>query len=339
MTAETTSWRNSMLFSPLHVRSVRLKNRIVMPPMKTNMDLSDRQAVAYYRERAAGGVGLVIVEATPLELFEDTRFGDTLRRLAEVIHQGGAAAAIQLVHFGRLGGERVEPSPTEDARQITRDEIRELVEQFGRAAAMACEAGFDGAEIHGAHEFLLNRFFSPQFNRRTDEYGGNLEKRMRFGLEAVKAARGECDGGFALLYRHTTRLGCPLSDDLKFVKALETVGADIIDISPSTSAPDARRADLAGAVKTVLRVPVIAVGGMEDPIAAEEVLHQGRADLVAIGRALIADPGLPRKILDGRFDEIVRCTKCNEACFGSLETGAPLACIVNPEVGREYEHG
>ncbi|MFB3882277.1 MAG: hypothetical protein ACE149_13505 [Armatimonadota bacterium] len=331
------SWSESLLFSPLHVGAVRLRNRIVLPPMKTNMDLTDRQALAYYRVRAAGGAGLVIVEATPLEQFDDPRFGDALRRLADVIHEGGAAAAIQLIQFGRLNGERVEPSATEEAREVRREEIKEIVRRYAGAAAMACDAGFDGAEIHGAHDFLLNRFFSPEWNRRTDEYGGTLERRMRFGLEAVGAVRAECGDGFLVLYRHTTTLGCPIEDDVAFAKALEKAGVAIVDISPSTSGPDAKRADLAAAVKAGVRVPVIAVGGMEDPVAAEEVLREGRADLVAIGRALIADPDLPRKILEGRFAEIIECVKCNDLCYGNLEKGIPIGCSRNPETGREYE--
>ena len=204
MPDERRSWSESLLFSPLHVRSVRFRNRIVLPPMKTNMDLTDRQAVAYYRARSAGGAGLVIVEATPLEQFDDPRFGDSLRRLADAVHAGGATAAIQLIQFGRLNGERVEPSATEDARAATTEEIKEIVGRFAAAAAMACDAGFDAAEIHGAHDFLLNRFFSPQLNRRTDGYGGTLERRMRFGLEVVGAVRSECGEGFLVLYRHTT---------------------------------------------------------------------------------------------------------------------------------------
>jgi len=337
MTGETGSWSESLLFSPLHVRAVRLRNRIVLPPMKTNMDLADRQAVAYYRARAAGGVGLVIVEATPLEQFEDPRFGDALRRLADVVHEGGAVAAIQLIQSGRLNGERVEPSATEDARAVTSEEIKEIVVRFAGATAMACEAGFDGVEIHGAHDFLLNRFFSPRWNRRTDGYGGNLERRMRFGLECARAVRAECGDGFLVLYRHTTMLGCPLEEDLAFAKELEKAGVDILDISPSTSEEGAEHADLAGAVKARVRIPLIAVGGMEDPLAAEEVRKQGKADLVAIGRALIADPDLPRKILEGRFAEIIGCVKCNELCFGNLEQGIPIGCAQNPETGREYE--
>ena len=337
MTGQPTSWADSLLFSPLHVGAVRFRNRIVLPPMKTNMDLTDRQALSYYRARAAGGVGLVIVEATPLEQFEDPRFGDALRRVADVIHGGGAVAAIQLIQFGRLNGERVEPSATEDARAATREEIKEIVGRFAAAAAMACDAGFDAAEIHGAHDFVLNRFFSPQLNRRTDEYGGTLERRMRFGIEAVRAVRRECGEGFLVLYRHTTMLGCPIEDDVAFAKAIEKAGVNIVDISPSTSGPDAKHADLAATVKAGLRAPVIAVGGMEDPIAAEEVLREQRADLVAIGRALIADPDLPRKILEGRFEEIIECVKCNELCFGNLEKGIPIGCTRNPETGMEYQ--
>lgn len=337
MTSERQSWSDSLLFSPLHVRAVRFRNRIVLPPMKTNMNLGDRQALAYYRARSAGGVGLVIVEATPLDHFADARFGDALRRLADVIHQGGAVAAIQLIQPSRLDGERIAPSPTEDAREVTADEIKQIIARLAEATAMACDAGFDGVEIHGAHEFLLNRFFSPKWNRRRDEYGGTLERRMRFGLECVRAARAECGDGFLLLYRHTAMLACPLADDLAFAKELENAGADILDISPSTSGEGAPHADLAGAVKASVHIPLIAVGGMEDPVAAEEVLRQGKADLVAIGRALIADPELPRKILEGRFSEIIACVKCNQLCFGNLDQGIPIGCTQNPETGREYE--
>jgi 2,4-dienoyl-CoA reductase-like NADH-dependent reductase (Old Yellow Enzyme family) len=139
------------------------------------------------------------------------------------------------------------------------------------------------------------------------------------------------------LYRHTTMLGCLLEDDLAFARELEKAGVDVIDISPSRSGPEAEQADLAAAVKRQVRVPVIAVGGMEDPVAAEEVLRQGKADLVAIGRALIADPDLPRKMLEGRFDEVIKCTKCNDRCSGNLEQGIPIGCTQNPETGSEYE--
>ena len=327
----------SLLFSPLRIGKLQLRNRIVIPPMKTNMDLTGPQALAYYRIRAEGGAGCVILEATPLDEFENPPLASGLRSLAEAIHEAGAGAAIQLFHPGRMGGERVAPSNTDDARAATTEEVAAIPEQFASAALACQQAGFDGAEVHGAHDFFLNRFFSPAHNQRQDEYGGSLENRMRLGLECVRAVRRACGSDFLVLYRHTAVADYPLEDSLVFAAELERAGVDIIDISPSTGRDGCEHADLAAAVKARVSCPVIAVGGMEDPEAAEAVLANGKADLVAIGRALIADPELPRKIMDGRRDEITECIKCDEKCVGALDTGVPIGCSQNPRVGEEYK--
>jgi 2,4-dienoyl-CoA reductase-like NADH-dependent reductase (Old Yellow Enzyme family) len=331
-----TRWEEGLLFSPLQVGTVRLHNRIVLPPIKTNMDLSGEQARAWYRERARGGAGLVIVEATPLEQFEQDSFLDGLRGLAAAIHEAGAAAAIQLYHPGRIDGEQVAASDVNGARAATSAEVAAIPERYARPAAMAEEAGFEGAEVHGAHDFFLNRFFSPKHNRREDEYGGSLEGRMRLGLECTRAVRDRCEQKFLVLYRHTAAADYPLADSLVFAPELEKVGLDIIDISPSTSGPDADHVDLAAAIREKVSCPVIAVGGMEDPEAAEKALRKEKADLVAIGRALIADAHLPRKWLEGRREEIIECIKCDEMCFGNLEKGIPIGCSQNREAGLEY---
>ncbi len=333
-----SSWEGSLLFSPLEVGAVRLRNRIVLPPMKTNMDLAEEQARAWYRERARGGVGLVIVEATPLDQFERGGFGEGLRKLAAAIHDAGAAAAIQLFHPDRIDGEPVAVSAADGRRAVTAEEVAAIPGRFAQAAAMAEEAGFEGAQVHGAHGFFLNRFFSPEHNRREDGYGGDLEEgRMRLGLECTRAVRKACAPEFLVLYRHTAAADYPLADSLAFAPELEKCGLDIIDISPSTSGPDADHIDLAAAIKGTVSCPIIAVGGMEDPQAAERALRDRKADLVAIGRALIADAHLPRKWLEGRAGEIIECVKCNSKCFGSLETGTPIGCSQNPDAGLEYQ--
>ncbi len=337
MSGKTFTPANSLLFSPLHVGKVHLRSRIVLPPMKTNMDLAGPQALAYYRVRAEGGPGLVIVEATPLHQFEDGGLASGLPVLAEAIQEAGAAAAVQLFHPGRIGGQRVAPSDTGNARAATAEEVAAIPQRFANAAVACQQAGFDGAEVHGAHDFFLNRFFSPTHNQRTDEYGGSLENRMRLGLECAKAVRRACGADFLVLYRHTAAGDYPLDDSLVFAGQLERAGVDIIDISPSTSQEGSEHADLAAATKSRVSCPVIAVGGMEDPEAAEAVLAADKADLIAVGRALIADPNLPRKIMDGCRDEIIECVKCNDKCFGNLEAGVPIGCSQNPNVGLEYQ--
>jgi 2,4-dienoyl-CoA reductase-like NADH-dependent reductase (Old Yellow Enzyme family) len=327
----------SLLFSPFQVGAVRLRNRIVMPPMKSNMDLAGPLARAYYGERAAGGVGLVIVEATPLDQFQDPRLVEGLAALAQVIHEGEAAAAIQVFHPGVIGGEHVAPSATGTAREATAEEVALIPALFADAAAKAQEAGFEGAEIHGAHGFFLNQFFSPRHNRRSDGWGGSLEGRMRLGVASARALRRKCRPDFLVLYRHTAASDYPLADSLVFAPQLARAGVDIVDISPSTSGEGEEHADLAAAVKAEVSCPVIAVGGMEDAEAAEAVLGQEKADLVAIGRPLIADADLPRKLQEGRGDEIVRCIKCDEKCFGNLRKGVPIGCTQNPRAGLEYQ--
>jgi 2,4-dienoyl-CoA reductase-like NADH-dependent reductase (Old Yellow Enzyme family) len=334
-TSEGSPWPTSTLFSVLRVGSIELRNRFVMPPMKTNMDLLSDQARAYYGRRAEGGVGLVIVEGTALPQFMGLGYPEGLCPLVDAIHGGGASAVIQLFHTGWVDADRVEPSATDEARAAHEEELDRIPHEFARAAVTAREAGFDGVEIHGAHGFFLNRFFSPEHNRRQDRYGGSLESRMRLGLECARAVRAALPADALLLYRHTPQADYPIEDTLAFAPRLEEAGVNILDISPS-AAEGGEQASLAGAVKSRVQCPVIAVGGMEDPEAAERVLEAGKADLVAVGRALIADPDFPRKILENRGDEITFCIKCNEKCFGNLSAGIPIACAENPDAGNEY---
>ena len=333
--ADAQSWPDSVLFSPFRVKSTELRNRIVFPPMKTNMDLVSEQAREYYARRARGGVALVIVEGTDLSEFMEMAFPRGLAALARAIHDEGAAAAIQLFHPGWVDGDRVAPTATGGARTAHEREVAAIPGQFAEAAEVAADAGFDGVEVHGAHGFFLNRFFSPEHNRRTDRYGGSLENRMRLGIECVGAVRGATPADFLVLYRHTPKADYGLEDSISFARKLEEAGLDVLDVSPSTS-EGGEHADLAGALKAAVSCAVIAVGGMEDPQAAEAVLQAGKADLVAIGRALLADPDLPRKVREGRLDEIKACIKCNEKCYGNLAAGIPISCSQNPEAGNEY---
>ena len=310
------------LFSPLTVRGIRLRNRIVMPPMVTCLDITGAEGIAWYARRAAGGAGLVIVEATGVPDF-GTRFREeTLRPLVEAVHAEGAAIGIQLFPI-RRGTDR-------SVDEIEPAELKTIRAAFSTAAGICRAAGFDAVEPHGAHGFLLNRFFSPLHNHRSDAYGGNLEGRMRLALEIAGDVRAAAGPDMLVLYRHTPVMenSYGLEQSLELAAALVRRGVDVLDISPCGPTPG----EWAAPFRRFGR-PVIAVGGMDEPGRAEEVLGAGRADLIAVGRGLIADPDWPNKVREGRWTDVVRCVKCDELCFGNLRRGVPIACTQWPTRG------
>lgn len=316
MRSEKASIDIGPLFRHLEVRGKVLPNRIVMPPMVGVRGLTSLEGVEWYGRRARGGVGLVIVEATGVNYFGSELTADNLKPLVDAIHAGGALAAIQLfpVAFGRPA------TPAE----LDRREIEQMVTRYGKAAEVCAEAGFDGVEPHGAHGYLLNQFFSPVRNKRTDEFGGPLENRMRLAQRIVGAIRMVCDPDMLLLYRHTpVGAGYGVAESLILAEVLAEAGVDILDISPASSK---NPGDRAAPFTDRFEIPVIAVNELDRVERALEVLNQGRADLVAVGRGLIADPDWPIKVREGRFDEIVRCVRCNEKCHGNLKKGILVEC-------------
>lgn len=315
----------SPLFAPLDVRGKVLRNRLVMPPMVQLRRITGPDGVDWYRQRAAGGVGLVIVEATAVDRFGCLLTARTLRPLVEAVHGEGARIAIQLFPV-TFDFPRVQPLPA--PADLSLAEIAAIVDGYRRAAAICAEAGFDGVEPHGAHGYVLNQFFSPEQNRRADGYGGTQAGRERFALEIIGALRPVLDAaGMILLYRHTpVGKAYGIDESLAFLQRLVEAGVDVLDISPaSDQAPGDRAAPF-----TALGVPVIAVNELDDVERALEVLNEGRAHLVAVGRGLIADPEWPARVRAGRFDEIQRCERCDEGCFGNLRRGIPVACAQWP---------
>lgn len=309
------------LFESLTIGAKTLRNRIVMPPMVVNRGLTSPDAWEWYGRRARGGVGLVIVEATNVGGCGSlTEFGvgwtaDTLRPLVEAIHQGGALAAIQL--FPGRRGQEISPA------QLAREDIGQLIARYQVALEVCARAGFDGIEPHGAHGFLLNRFFSPEENRRTDEYGGDLPGRIKLALRIVGAIRPiAAQAGMFVLYRHTpVGSGYGIAESLVLAAALVEAGVDILDISPASNAAPGDRA----APFMKLGVPVIAVNEMDRLDRALETLREKRAALVAVGRGLIADPDWPIKVREGRLDEIVACVYCDQ-CFDDLDRDEYVGC-------------
>jgi 2,4-dienoyl-CoA reductase (NADPH2) len=291
----------------------------------------------WYVVRAKGGVSLIIRGGTNAEQLADSSFTDKLKRTVDAVHELGAAIAAQIAFWGRTTSRKDNNYPVMmTPNDPTEEEIIKIVNLYAKAAVECRRIGFDGVEPHGAHGFFLNQFFSPVTNTRTDRFGGSLENRMEMGLHIVRAIRDSVDDDCIILYRHTPRgKGYSLKDSQLFAKELEKAGLDILDVSPSRSSLKAPYADMAYALKKVVTIPVIAVGSFgRDPQAAENVLKKRWADLVAIGRGLIADSELPNKLRDGR--PIIECQECDEKCYGNLGRHEPIGCAQNEKSGKEY---
>ena len=311
----------SPLFEPFKLRTLTLRNRIVVPPMVTLRNIIGDDGVRWYRRMARGGAGLVIVESTPIVRFGAQLTVRGLRPLVDAVHAEGAAIAIQLFPVER--GSQLRP------QDPSLDHISRILEGYASAATLCEEAGFDGVEPHGAHGFLLNQFFSPLRNERSDRYGGTPENRRRLGREIVQTIRRTAGDSLLILYRHTPREkdSYTVDDSVAFGRCLIEDGVDVLDISPAS---DPETGGLSAPFKQALDCPVIAVNDMDDPDRALEALQMERADLIAIGRGLIADAEWPHKVMERRFGDIVVCTKCDKACYGNLARGVPVGCIEWP---------
>lgn len=300
------------------------------------------------------------------------RYIPGLGSLVDSVHRHGAKIALQIHHAGRQttlectdGRTPVSASnvPFIDyystpgtviarPRPLKVREITDLVEKFGEGAKRAKIAGFDAIEIHGAHGYLIEQFLSPYTNKRHDSYGGSFEKRMRFALEVIDRVRGEVGSDYPLSFRISAdefiEGGITLELAKRIVVRLEQTGINVIHVSGSLGesnhmceAPMAVKrgflVHLAAGVKQVVKIPVVAVGRINDPELAEDILQKGKADLVAMGRALIADPYLPLKARQGRFKEVRKCIACDYGCSSRLYLGLPITCNINAEVGKEEE--
>jgi NADPH2 dehydrogenase len=321
-----------MLFEPFRIKNTVLKNRIVFPPTYTCMGVVSEEALEYYTIRAKGGAAMIIVEGTVVTAFKDSDFVNKISRLAKCIKEAGAAAVLQLTSPSVIKGENVWVSEREGARQITLEEIKEIIQYFAEASRLAAEAGFDGVDIHGAHGFFFNKFFSPVHNKRQDEYGGNLQNRMRFGLDVASAIRNAVPENFLVFYRHTPveggTDGYTLEDSLSFAKKLEEAGIDLMDISPGKG-PNGKAAEYAEPFKKLLKIPVMTVNGLNNTEVAERVLSEGKCDLVGVGRAIIADPEWANKVMNNREDEIKKCIECNKGCYGNICKGKAVRCVIS----------
>ena len=331
------------------------------------------KTIEHYRMRAAGGPAMVIVEACAVSpegivsphqaRIYDDRFIEGLGRIARVIRAEGAVPAVQLHHGGRQTSARVInrkpvsasnlPCPTisGEVEPLTIEGIQEIIFQFGEAARRAVEAGFDLIEIHGAHGYLVNQFLSPFSNIREDGYGCDRAGRARFAVEIVQELRKRLGRAFPISFKISAQEfvpnGLTVGESIELLKLIVPAGVDIVQVSAGNDAtPEwicqpmfmdkACLSDSAAKIRKALNVPVMAVGRINDPLTAEEIIRQSRADLVCIGRGLLADPEMPKKAKEGRLDEIRICIACN-TCMESIFRRGRVECLVNPTLGREKE--
>lgn len=330
----------------------------------------------YHVARARGGVGLLTLEMCTVSQFEpympqtiglwDDKFLPSLRRLTDAVHEHGAKIIPQMAHPGPEslapyyhGTGTKGPSPVmchttkKMCQEMTLEDIEDVVVEFGEGARLARDAGFDGIELHAAHSYMLvGSFLSGLRNRRSDRYGGSIESRLQLPLEIIQSIRERAGEDFPIVMRISGDEYMPGGRTLRetqfIAPILEEAGISAFHVSagvyphnswrvmPPTGTPLGCNVGLSEGIKKVVNVPVMTVGRINDPLFAEDVLRNEEADMVVMGRALITDPDLPNKAMEGRFEDIAPCIGCGQGCIGR-KPHTPMTCLVNPAVGREAE--
>ena len=372
-----------LLFSPIQLRNKTIKNRIASTAHVTIFAEdgmpADRER-RYYIEKAKGGAGMLIcfgsssvhptspaMDWKAIEMYHD-RVIPHLQRFADAMHEHGAAVLAQITHRGRRGHSNLswerllgpshvkEPNHREVPGVLRKDDINMIVKAFGEAALRLKQGGFDGVEISAAHCHLIDQFWGPHVNFRDDEFGGDLDNRMRFGFMIIERVRETVGDDFIVGIRITgddfvegglnsdlmTEIAGRLSEHgmLDYFNVIggsgETLPAEAACV-PSMNFPLACFKHLSGKIREVVKEPVIAVGRINDPVVAERLLADGQGDIVAMTRALIADPYLPLKAREGRLDDIRQCMGYNEGCIDRQYRGIPVGCVQNAVIGHEAE--
>lgn len=332
------------------------------------------QIVNFYRERAKGGVGFVVVGGCYPEMngkvwksiigLDKDELIPGLKRLTDAIHLYDVRVAAQLLHAGRSASsfftkmQPVAPSAVayrsikQEPRALTIPEIKTVINNYVSATLRAKKAGFDAVEIHGGMGYLINQFLSKATNKRTDEYGGSLENRVRFAQEMILAIKETVGKDYPIIFRMSgddlVEEGLKIEESAEIARMLQQAGADAFNVSPGwhesktpimlMSIPRMAYAYLSAKIKSQVTVPVIASVRINDLKLAEEILDNEQADMVSIGRPLIVDPELPNKYKNGQFNDIRTCIACNQGCFDSLLNFKPVSCTYNAMVGHEGEY-
>lgn len=373
-------WQDDLQFprlmSPVRIGTREIKNRIVSPPHGTyfgaNGMVSEKQ-LSYYAEKAAGGVGMIVVGSVAAwdrsKASGGQNYGfspeavDGHRQLAGVVQPHGALLLAQLWDGGRQGSSRAshlpllsasalpDPRVREIPKELEPDEIEEMVSSFARSAALLEEAGWDGVEILAAQGYGLAQFLSPQMNNRQDAWGGSHENRVRVVSDIVRRIRTLVSPEFLIGVRingdDMIAGGAGPDDAVVIARLLEGTGCvDYLNVSGASNESfplwiadmghkPGLFVDAARQIKQAVSIPVMVATRIKDPLLAESLLEDGTVDLVGMNRALIADPTMPAKIQAGLLSQVRPCLSCNQGCISSTGNGLPLECTVNPTVGRE----
>jgi 2,4-dienoyl-CoA reductase (NADPH2) len=360
------------LLAPLDLGFTTLRNRVIMGSMHTGLE--DRfynypKLAAYFRERARGGVGLIVTGGiSPNRAGWLLPFGGTVnsivdvwnhRRVTKAVHEEGGKIVMQILHAGRYGYQPFVVSASAVKSPISKFKPRALTEKgilrtiadYVRCARLAKQAGYDGVEIMGSEGYLLNQFLCARTNLRQDRWGGSIENRMRLPVEIVRQVRAKVGTDFIIMYRHSlldlVEGGNTWDDVVAVAKALEQAGATMINTGigwhearvPTivTSVPRAAFRSLAGRLRQEISIPVVASNRINMPDDAEDILAGGDADLVSMARPFLADPDFVNKVATGRTDEINTCIACNQACLDHTFANKRASCLVNPRAAHETE--
>lgn len=354
---------------------MRAKNRILMSAMSINFGVDEQGFVedpltAYFVARAKGGAGMMLVggcavHPTGVELPDLPKMWDDgciapLKKMVSAIKPFDCRFGVQLMHGGRQSYHDRKVAPSAIAapalakgtpRALTAPEIPEMIAAFGDAAQRCRQAGMDFVEIHGAHGYLINQFLAPNSNRRTDDYGGSFENRVRFFVSVLRDIKTKCGTDFPVGVRMNgedyIENGWTLEEACRLAPILEKEGAAYLHVSagvygsrqltiPSMYVEQGCFAHLAEAVKTRVSIPVVAVGRIKKPQMAEQILDDKKADIIALGRSLLADPEWPNKAAMNKLDLIRPCVGCCLGCIHAVFQLEPGGCVVNPDVGREH---
>ncbi len=366
----------SNLFSPIRIGNMTSKNRLLMSAMSINFGVDDNccvtdQLVEYFVERAKGGVGMMLVgggsvhpggqELPDLPQMYNDDCIPALKDMVKRVKQYDTLFGVQLMHGGRQSylPKKVAPSPIPapavvkgEVRALEIHEIKELASCFGDSAKRCQKAGFDFVELHGAHGYLINQFMAPNSNIRTDEYGGSFENRTRFLFEIIEDIQAKTGKDFPIGIRINgndyIENGWDLKSTVRIAPLLEKAGVVYLHISggvygsteltiPSMYTPHGCFVHLAQEVKKHVNIPVITVGRIKNPDHADEIIKEGKADIVSMGRSFLADPYYPEKARKGEFSQIRPCVGCCLGCIHAVLAKEPGSCVVNPDVGREYK--
>ncbi len=360
------------LLAPLDLGFTTLKNRVLMGSMHTGLEEApggfDKMA-AFYAERARGGVGLIVTggvgpnaEGCVAEgasmLADETHVPDH-RKVTDAVHAAGGKIALQILHSGRYSFQEkcvsasplIAPINFYKPRELSDADIRQTIADFARCAALAQAAGYDGVEVMGSEGYLINQFIARATNKRSDDWGGSFENRIRFAVETVKAVRAAVGEAFIIIYRLSmldlVQDGSSWDEVAQLAQAIEAAGATIINTGIGwhearvpTIATMVPRGGFAWVTKKLMgkvKIPLITTNRINTPEVAEGILAEGCADMVSMARPFLADPDFVNKAAAGRADSINTCIGCNQACLDHIFQGKLTSCLVNPRACRETE--